>query len=112
MCPYNIFELHLFGWIFLASSGNLKKMKEIAKTNSAVFHSRDSNGWQPIHEAARGGHTEIVQLLVEHGADYNTRTNNGQGATALWWASTVHGEDHPVTKYLKGLNAVNLGPDL
>ena len=47
---------------------------------------QDTNGWQPIHEAVRGGHTIIVKYLIEFDVDYNARTNNGHGGTPLWWA--------------------------
>lgn len=44
----------------------------------------DGRGDQPIHHAARNGDTEIVRLLIEHGADMNAQTTYGQ--TALYCA--------------------------
>ncbi|CAD6227731.1 GSCOCG00006186001-RA-CDS [Cotesia congregata] len=32
---------------------------------------RDHMGWTPLHEAANYGHIEIVQLLIDHGANVN-----------------------------------------
>ncbi len=44
----------------------------------------DGRGDQPIHHAARNGDTQIVRLLIEHGADVNA-TNPG-GHTVLYCA--------------------------
>jgi ankyrin repeat protein len=38
----------------------------------------------PIHRAARAGHTSMVELLLDHGADPNLK--DGKSATALHWA--------------------------
>ena len=44
----------------------------------------DGHGDQAIHHAARNGDTEIVRLLVEHGADVNAKNTGGQ--TVLYCA--------------------------
>lgn len=94
-----------------ASTGDYETLQTLAANHdTGSFHSIDSNGWQPLHEAARAGHTQIVDLLLAHGVDYDARTNNGKGGTALWWASKMHGEEHPVTKKLKGLGALDIAP--
>jgi ankyrin repeat protein len=48
----------------------------------------DGRGDQPIHHAARNGDTEIVRLLIEHGADVNA--TNTRGHTVLYCAG-AHG---------------------
>ena len=70
-----------------------------------MLHMKDSNGWQPIHEAARGGHLDAVQLLVEHGADVNERTHFGEGKSVLELVLDTHGHDHPLFGYLEGIGA-------
>ena len=57
---------------------------------------KDSNGWQPIHEAARGGHLDAVQLLVTH---------FGEGRSVLELVLDTHGHDHPLFGYLEGIGA-------
>lgn len=45
----------------------------------------DKRGQTPLIQAARGGFLEIVQLLVEHGADVNVASSSGK--TALSWSA-------------------------
>lgn len=44
----------------------------------------------PLHEAAREGHLEIVKLLIEHGADINTRDTDGKTPRDLALACPDH----------------------
>mmetsp|Transcript_4113 Transcript_4113/g.8317 ORF Transcript_4113/g.8317 Transcript_4113/m.8317 type:complete len:94 (-) Transcript_4113:168-449(-) len=64
-----------------------------------------------LHEAARGGHVDVVEYLLERGLDINQRTHKGKGGSPLWWAKKIHGDDHPVVKYLKEKGAKNLKPE-
>jgi prolyl 4-hydroxylase len=80
-------------------------MTHFVANQKHMLHMKDSNGWQPIHEAARGGHLDIVQLLVEHGADVNERTHFGDGQSVLELVLDTHGHDHPLFDYLEGIGA-------
>jgi prolyl 4-hydroxylase len=73
----------------LAARGALDAIRELAQTDPAILQQRDANHWQAIHEAARAGQTQVVEYLIHKGVDLNTRTNNGNGGTALWWAEHV-----------------------
>jgi prolyl 4-hydroxylase len=77
-----------------------------------VVDKRDEEGWQLMHSASASGHTEVVELLVQHGADLNSRTHGGHGATPLYIAERNNGGFHPVVRYLKSLGALSLGPEL
>jgi prolyl 4-hydroxylase len=70
----------------VAASGDLEELKNVAAADPESLHAGDSNGWKPIHEAARSGRTNILEYLVEEGADVNERTNDGKGGSPLWWA--------------------------
>ena len=74
------------------------------------MNKKDNNGWTPLHEGARGGHLDVVEILVENGANLNEQSNRGE--TPLYWATKQHGEAHPVAVFLRRLGALNLGPDL
>lgn len=94
-----------------AKLGNLSDLQRLveATTTNAGGHSRrlllaarDQNGWQPLHEACRGGHTEIVRYLVveqEQYVDIHATTNSRHSALSI--SRQFQGEDHPVTNLLE-----------
>jgi len=94
-----------------AQQGDLETLKDEVKRKKDLVHARDVNGWQPLHEGARGGHLEVVRYLVENGADVNATTGDN-GGTALYYAKKRFDADHPVIAYLESLGAVESGPDL
>ncbi|CAB9496506.1 repeat domain-containing protein 42 [Seminavis robusta] len=95
---------------FAAQKGDLGAIKKHVHAAKESINAKDKNGWTPLHEAARGGHRDVVQYLVENGADYNELT--GVGETALWWARHEFGDEHPVVEFLEGMGALEIGPDL
>ena len=66
----------------------------------------DSNNWHALHEAARGGHLEVVKELVKSGADLGATTL--EGGSPLWWARETHGENHEVVAYLRSIGAPDI----
>eukprot|EP00604_Paraphysomonas_vestita_P002251 CAMPEP_0174819618 /NCGR_PEP_ID=MMETSP1107-20130205/2962_1 /TAXON_ID=36770 /ORGANISM="Paraphysomonas vestita, Strain GFlagA" /LENGTH=375 /DNA_ID=CAMNT_0016033465 /DNA_START=336 /DNA_END=1463 /DNA_ORIENTATION=+ len=90
-----------------AAKGHIHKVKTIIEKDSKSIHSRDMNGWQPIHEAVRSGHTEVVKLLVENGADVASLTSSG--ASPLWWAKRTLSPGHSVIQYLEEIGAPEIG---
>ena len=54
-----------------------------------------------------------MKYLVEnHGADINAVTNHGEGVSPYNIALRSLSAEHPVSQYLMGLGAVNVGPEL
>lgn len=44
------------------------------RINTCTFyHLHEQSGWTPLHSAALIGHVDTARLLLEHGADVNTR---------------------------------------
>lgn len=76
-----------------------------------LINRRDARGWQPIHESATNGRKDIVDLLLENGANINARTNGGRGGTVLFLAQQKLGEDHSIVKYLVDRGALSIPPD-
>ena len=52
-----------------ASAGDLEALIIIASRNPDDVKRKDQNGWSPLHEAARGGHVEVVKWLLQRGLD-------------------------------------------
>ena len=94
----------------IAANGNLQLLKQIGINDPTVLHRSDSNGWKPIHEAARSGHTEVIEYLIKEGADVNARTNNGNGASPLWWAEHMLPNTHPAIALLRRHGGVAIAP--
>ena len=95
-----------------AAAGDLESMKKLASTDKKMLHSKDGNGWQPIHEAARAGHIHIVELLLEHDVDINARTHGGKGGSPLNVAVNTLSLKHPISQFLIDNGAVNIEPEL
>mmetsp|Transcript_26417 Transcript_26417/g.72641 ORF Transcript_26417/g.72641 Transcript_26417/m.72641 type:complete len:449 (+) Transcript_26417:137-1483(+) len=90
-----------------AASGDLESLKEAAEKDSRLLHWRDPNGWTPLHEAARSGQTEVVNYLVEKGADINAIDKGN--TSPLRVAVEALGIDHTVVEYLMSLGAADTG---
>ena len=77
----------------------------IAAEDTRSLFAKDRNGWQPIHEAARGGHKEALEFLVSRGVPFNARTHKNEGVTPLAIAINAHAVDHDAVRYLKEIGA-------
>jgi cytohesin len=49
---------------------------ELLVTNNADVNVRDKKGWMPLHEVTAGGYANLVKLLLAHGADVNSKTDD------------------------------------
>jgi prolyl 4-hydroxylase len=98
--PYDTqtLEVHL-----TADRGDIERLEKLAAENERILHLKDKNGWQPIHEAARAGHRDVVEFLVGKGVDINARAHDGTGDSPLDLAVDELGSDHPVSQYLLSL---------
>jgi ankyrin repeat protein len=68
-----------------AESGNASEVRAIVQRHAELVHQRDELGATPLHHAAFGGHREVVEALVEHGADVNA-IDSRFAATPAGWA--------------------------
>lgn len=94
-----------------AAYGDVATLAAIAKTNKRNLFFKDANGWQPIHEAARGGHVEALEFLINHGADINARTGENDGSSPLNLVEMYLGATHEAAYFLSSLGAFNLSPE-
>lgn len=86
-----------------AARNDMETVQAILSRNLQALHTADRNGWQPIHEAVRAGHTKMVKLLISHGADMGAKTENG--GSPLWWAKRSLPRGHPTINYLESIGA-------
>ena len=92
-----------------AARGDVERLAQIADEDAKMLHHKDRNGWQPIHEAARAGHIDAMDFLIEKGADINARTHGGKGSTPLNVAINALSEEHPLAQKLISLGALDIG---
>jgi prolyl 4-hydroxylase len=94
------------GWLLLqdvslmAQKGDLPTLQFATSIDPALLRAGDAKGWQPIHEAARFGHVNIVKWLIEQGVNYNEPTKSAKLSTPLAIARRNLGADHPMVKFL------------
>ena len=51
----------------------LSQLQENNETLAAELGKRDQNGWSLVHLAAKHGHTNVMELLLDAGADVNSK---------------------------------------
>lgn len=68
-----------------ASRGDQDSVRTILRQHPDLATARDDEGVTALHYAALGGHKEVAELLVKHGADVNARDGTF-GATPAGWA--------------------------
>jgi ankyrin repeat protein/uncharacterized glyoxalase superfamily protein PhnB len=71
-------------------TGNSEQLRQLLAGNRdlvrATLPGAPHQGWTGLHEAAKGGQTAAVRLLLEHGADPNAR-EAGDNTYPLHWAA-------------------------
>jgi len=92
-----------------AARGNISWLKKLITNHPEMINARDKNGWQPIHEAARSDSEDCLKLLLEHGADMNSRTNGGRGGSPLFWAESKN-PNTKTAKLLREMGAEKIRP--
>jgi ankyrin repeat protein len=64
---------------------NVAELERILETKEAPINAVDKYGYSPLMQVAQKGYTDMIEMLVEHGADVNLQ--NEAGKTALMLAS-------------------------
>ena len=94
---------------YAAAHGDIDRLQTLAEKDRRALKQKDVNGWQPIHEAVRGGHKDAVEMLIGHGAEKDSRTGRrGKGSSPLNLALAYHSPDHPVAQYLMDIGAKDI----
>ena len=71
-----------------AYEGDLEKVKEIIDRDPNQINVQDATDFTPLHLASGKGHIEIVEFLLNHGADINAESLLGDTPLiiAAWYA--------------------------
>lgn len=69
-----------------AADGRAESVSEAIDKNPQVVRAKDSSGYTPLHHAAIGGHSEVVSVLLQKGAQINMTGKRGE--TALYLAAS------------------------
>ena len=72
-----------------AKNGDIEKVRSLLESNPDLIGARDKDDSTPLHCAAWKGHKEIVELLVESGADVNAQNQNDH-----WGTTPLHAAAH------------------
>jgi hypothetical protein len=67
------------------SAGDAARVKSLIEAGADV-ELRDNGGWTPLISAARRGHVQVVEVLLEHGANPNVSESDNMAMTPLTWA--------------------------
>ena len=84
-----------------AATGNIEVVKQHLAAGVDV-NAKDVWNVTPLLHAANQGHKEITELLIDNGADVNSKIDAGQyTGTPLDWAEGVSRRDSPEVKASK-----------
>ena len=84
---------------------NINAYKEMVGNNDNVFRMKDRLGENPLHKACRGGHLEIIELLLEK--DITTvQTRNMKGELPLHILARGVGKDSDVLDSVEYIEAL------
>ena len=93
-----------------AAVGDIRTLKAIAGSKKRdILFQTDANGWQPIHEAARSNMVEVVEFLLEEGADADCRTYGDESPLQIAVNNEVE-EDSEMAKILQAAGS-RLSPE-
>lgn len=60
--------------LWAAETGNLAIVKEILSSNPELVNTQDNDGYTPLHRACYNNCADVVQLLLDHGANVSACT--------------------------------------
>ncbi|XP_067668012.1 serine/threonine-protein phosphatase 6 regulatory ankyrin repeat subunit B-like [Haliotis asinina] len=91
--------------LHVACEGGDRTTVEFVLSLDAVdVNSRDGGGWTPVMAAARGGHRDVVELLVSRGADVSLVDVYGDNILHV----ACEGGDRTTVEFVLSLDAVDV----
>jgi ankyrin repeat protein len=88
-------------FVAACAGGDVEALRRLLVQQPALARASNPDaphaGWTGLHEAAKGGHADVVRLLLAHGADVNAR-EAGDNTSPLHWAAA--GNHHETVRAL------------
>jgi ankyrin repeat protein len=72
-----------------AKTGQVASIKDLLGSDKSLINARDKDGSTPLHCAVWKGHEQVVEKLLEAGADVNAQNENDH-----WGTSPLHAAAH------------------
>lgn len=82
-----------------ASKGDAEKLQSLLELQPGYIDRHDKKKMTALHLAAQKGHTEVVRLLLQHGASLSIE--NKEGKMPVDVAEAFWGSDHPIVQLLR-----------
>jgi len=70
-------------------AGNIERVRELLVLDPSLVHARDGDASTPLHYAAWKGHADLVDVLVDAGADIQAHNENYH-----WGTTPLHAAAH------------------
>lgn len=80
--------------IVQAAKFGMKAITELLLKKGICVNQRDAHGITPLEAAAGNNHVEVVQLLLEHGADIHAHSN--EWSTPIHWGQYWQSKNRPM----------------
>eukprot|EP00986_Skeletonema_menzelii_P001442 scaffold379_cov145-Skeletonema_menzelii.AAC.13 len=99
---------------YAAAAGNYDLIQAAIRDGSfnMQLNRADENDWTSLHEAIRGGHHDVVTLLLDEGGlDMHAITNQGNGFSPLSLSINYHGGEHPLTRMIRDRGGQEVWPE-
>ncbi|KAK7114150.1 protein phosphatase 1 regulatory subunit 16A-like isoform X1 [Littorina saxatilis] len=78
-----VLDNHGATMLHVAAANGYIEVAEFLLDNHVSVDTRDNESWQPVHAAAYWAQQDVLELLVESGADLDSKTKNGETAFDL-----------------------------
>lgn len=62
--------------LWAAENGELEVIRNLVSTSPDLVHSKDKDGYTPLHRACYNNHVDIADFLLQHGANIHAQTND------------------------------------
>ena len=76
-----------------AQKGDLRRVRELLDAEPALLDQGDHTGATPLHKAVMGSARNVIELLLDRGANIHAIHSVSAGAGSGWWAQDVQAID-------------------